>query len=474
MANRKSGNVMASILNNNSDPSLRITLAAVVALALPAIIEQVMVTLVNYVDTAMVGSLGSVATASVGLTASTTWLLNGVLNAAAVGFSVQVAHMVGARNYKEAREITGQALKFVILGGLIMFLIAFGISFPLPTLLGASGDVKESASLYFRIYSFGVPFNFTVLMLSAIIRCSGDTKTPMFLNFGINILNVIFNFLFIYDTRELTLFGKSFTMWGLGLGVAGAALGSIMALFIIAMCYVLVIFRRETPVKLIKGENYSFRKTTLSSTLKIGLPVLFERTLMSFAQVVITSVITRIGTAAIAANHLAVSAESLSYLPANGVSTAGTTLIGQALGAGRKDLAKKFSRIVLIIGAVMMTGGGIMLYCLSENLIAIFSADPEVIKLGGSVLRIVAFAEPFFALSIVSNGILRGAGDTKGPFLISLITMWGVRITLAFALSGRFGLHGVWIAMAIELFARGMLYFIRVMRGKWMNFKVIK
>lgn len=465
-------NVMADILRHNGEPGLKLTLFAVMTLAMPAIVEQVMITMVQYIDTAMVGSLGSQATAAVGLTASTTWLFNGFLNAAAVGFSVQVAQYVGAGNLEEARGVLRQSIKFIAIFGLLLAGIAFGISSMLPIWLGADRTVAPLATAYFMIIGCAMPFNFCVMMLSAIIRCAGDTKTPMLLNLMINLINVVLNFLFIYPTREVRLFGAVFTLWGADLGVAGAALGSAVSLMIVSGLFLLVVYKKQSPIQITLRGSYRFDSKCLLAVVRLGVPVALERSLLCVAQIVITGVISAIGTVAIAANHLAVTAESLSYLPAYGVATAGTTLVGQAVGAGRKDLAMKFSRIVTWIGVGMMTVGGALLFFFASNLIMIFSSDPHVIALGTDVLRIVAFAEPFFAMSIVITGGLRGAGDTKGPFLICLITMWGVRITLSLLLVGSFGLKGVWIAMAVELFVRGVLFLYRMESKKWLKIKL--
>ena len=193
---------------------------------------------------------------------------------------------------------------------------------------------------------------------------------------------------------------------------------------------------------------------------------------MSTASIVITGIISGIGTAAVAANHLAVTAESVSYMPAFGVASAGTTIVGQALGAERKDLALRFSRITTYLGILIMTLAGAGLFFFAPQLISIFSTDPEVMELGAQVLRIVALAEPLFAASIVVTGVLRGAGDAKAPFLISLVTMWGVRITLSLVLAPSFGLVGVWIAMAVELVVRGAIFLWRLYSNRWLDIRL--
>lgn len=455
-------------------PHLRGTLLSVLFLAWPAIIEQIMLTLVQYVDTAMVGALGSDATAAVGLTASTTWLFNGLFNAAAVGFSVQVAQHLGGGRNEEAKKVTWQGLRFVVLFGVLMGIIGFVLSFFLPAMLGADPSIREDASIYFRIIACAMPFTLGSNMFSAIIRCSGDTRTPMVLNLMINVLNVILNTLFIYAPRTVEVFGSQIQVWGFGWGVAGAAFASALSTAIVACLFLVVLFFKKSPVQISLRKRYGFERQCLMTTWKLGLPVALERATMSLAQIVITGLITGVGTVAVAANHLAVTAESISYLPASGVAVAGTTLVGQAIGAGRKDLAQRFARMVSWMGVVIMTFGGAILFFFASQLIQIFSTDPQVIDLGSRVLRIVAFAEPLFGASIVASGCLRGAGDSRGPFLIGLCTMWGVRITMSLALVGSMGLIGVWLAMAAELCVRGLIFMIRLYRGKWLHIQLFK
>lgn len=470
----KGNDRISAILAAPGMPHLWGTLASVLFLAWPAIIEQIMLTLVQYVDTAMVGSLGSGATAAVGITSSTTWLFNGFFNAAAIGFSVQVAQHLGAGRQEDARRVTWQALRFVCIFGIMMGAIAFVLSFFLPTMLGADPAIRGDASLYFRIIACAMPFTLGSNMFSAIIRCSGDTRTPMILNVMINVLNVILNTLFIYSPRTVSLFGREFFVWGAGWGVGGAAFASGLSTALVACMFLLVIFRKKSPIQINLKTRYRFERHCLLTAWKLGLPAALERSTLSIAQIVITALITGIGTVAVATNHLAVTAESISYLPASGVAVAGTTLVGQAIGAGRKDLAQRFARTVSWMGVVIMTFGGAVLYLFAPQLIQIFSSDPEVIDLGSRVLRIVAFAEPLFGASIVASGSLRGAGDSKGPFLINLATMWGVRITLALLLVGHLGLIGVWLAMAAELCARGLIFMIRLYRGKWLHIELFQ
>ena len=172
---------------------------------------------------------------------------------------------------------------------------------------------------------------------------------------------------------------------------------------------------------------------------------------------------------AIAANSLGVSAEGLCYMAGYGIQDASIALIGQAVGAHRRDMAKRFAWLCTAMGIGIMALSGAGLWLFAPALMGIFTADAAVIALGAQVLRIEAFAEPMFGASIVASGAMQGAGDSTGCFVLNLFSMWGVRLTLAFLLAPRLGLVGVWAAMCIELCIRGTLFLIRLARGKWLD-----
>ena len=181
---------------------------------------------------------------------------------------------------------------------------------------------------------------------------------------------------------------------------------------------------------------FPLKEPALSAVWRLGLPVALERATVSVAQIIITAVITGIGTTAVAANHLAVTAESISYLPAYGVAVAATTLVGQAVGAGRKDLAKRFARLVTWIGILVMTFGGLLLFCLAPQLIRIFTSESEVVALGHPGPAHRGLCGNRCSAHPSSPRCLRGDGIPKGLSSSGLATMWGVRITLSFLLAG--------------------------------------
>ena len=198
-----------------------------------------------------------------------------------------------------------------------------------------------------------------------------------------------------------------------------------------------------------------------------------QNLVMRGAYVMSTLIVAPLGAVSIAANSFAIIAESFCYMPGYGMGDAATTLVGQSLGAGRKDLAKGFARVTLALGVGMMVALAIAMFFLAEPIMRLLSVDPDVVALGARCLRLEAFAEAGYATAIVANGACVGAGDTKVPAAMNLISVWIVRIGLALVLTPRLGLMGYWIAMCIELNVRGAFYLIRVSGQRWMRHNLV-
>lgn len=444
-------------------------LTTVLILAWPAIVEQLLLTLVQYVDTAMVGSIGPMATAAVGINASIMWLINGIISAIAVGFSVVVAQSIGSGDLEKARNTIKQALITTVFMGILLMLGFLVLAPYIPLALGADSTIAPLATKYLKIILLSLPLHMGATIFSSILRCMGDTKTPMFLNATTNVINIILNIFLIFPTREINLFGETITLWGADLGVVGAATATAISTGFIGLMLVVVMFKRKDFFGLYLRESYRPNKQILGAAVKLGLPVALERITITMGQVLMTMIVTRMGSISLAANHIAVTAESISYLPASGIAFAATTLVGQAIGAGKKEEAVKFGKLATRIGVVFLCFTGTCLFLFSNFLAGLFTNDLEVQTLASQMLKIVAFAQPLFAASIVLSGALRGAGDTKWPFAISLLSMWGVRVVLALILTVGFGfgLPAVWIAMVCDLNTKGILCIIRFKTGKW-------
>lgn len=438
-------------------------------LSWPAILEQLLGTMVSYVDTAMVGVLGKAATAAVSINASPIWLVSGILSGIGVGYSVQVANAVGARDEYKARRAIVQALLAVLVVGLsFLVLLQLWASY-IPQWMGAEPDVLPNAVRYLRYYTLCMPGHAMLYVLSAVVRCTGDTRTPLFLNSSCNILNMVLNFLLIYPTRELTVFGLTFTMPGAGMGVAGAAAASAISIDLAGLLLLTVMIRRFHLFRRGMGDSLRPNSIVIRTAVSLGLPYIAERMSINLGQIVMVRVVASIGTAALAAHHIATTAEGLCYLPAYGISAAATALVGQSVGAKSKEDAKAFGALAGKLGFILCIATGAVLFIAARPLAGLFTPDTEVIGLTAQILRIVSVSEPFFALSIVLFGSLRGANDTRYPMFTCLLSMWVVRIILMvlFVFVFHLGLPGVWLAMALDLIVRGSLAALRWRSGKW-------
>ena len=444
---------------------LRDTAGVVLMLSIPSILEQIVVTAMEYIDAAMVGHIGAEATAAIGIVSSSTWLLHGVLVGLYNAFSIQIAQYLGADRQQDARGVLRQAMLFNLAAGLAAAAFGIGISGHLPGWLGADVSLQANASAYFAIWSAALPFTMAMGMYTAMLRASGDALTPGLISVLVCVLDAIFNFFLINPTR--TLWG--ITVWGAGLGVPGAALGTALATVVGGLLALCILLFREGPLCIHKPGSWKITRACIRNLGKVGVPLAAERAALSSAQVLQVRIVSQLGTVAIAANSLGVSAEGLCYMAGYGIQGAAIALIGQAVGAHRKDMAKRFAWLCTLMGMGIMTLTGAGLFAFAPALMSIFTADAAVIALGARVLRIEAFAEPMFGASIVASGAMQGAGDSTACFVLNLVSMWGIRLTLAFLLAPRLGLMGVWGAMCCELSIRGLLFLTRLARGKWLE-----
>ena len=434
-------------------------LRLIISLSIPSILAQISATVMFFIDASMVGHLGAEATAAIGLVETTTWLMGGLASAVNMGFSVQVAHFIGASDFKAARRVLRQALVCALLWSLLLMVAAIAVHSYLPYWLGGSEDIAHDASLYFMLIGiFGIFFQMEGLA-GSMLKCSGNMKIPSVLNIMMCVLDVVFNYFFIYM---------------LDMGVIGAALGTGMAELITAALMLWFLVVRSPMLRLVRRDDEqacenAFRPTgdVVNTAFKIGAPMGLQHLLMGGAQIVSTVIVAPLGTIAIAANSLAIIVESLCYMPGYGIAEAATTLVGQGIGAGQRQLTRSFAYMSVSLGIVVMTFMGVLMWLFAPELMAILSPVEEIIAQGSEALRIEAWAEPMFAAAIVCNGVFIGAADTLKPAMMSLASMWGVRLTLAAYLAPRYGLRGVWTAMAIELTFRGLIFLTRLWRGGW-------
>ena len=424
-------------------------------LSYPAIIAQLSTVLMQYIDTSMVGHLGAAAGASIGLVSTCMWLLGGFCGACSSGFSVQMAHLIGANDFKSAREVFRQALVSALVFSGVIAAIGMAVAGPLPHWLGGGPDIVSDASKYFFIVAACVPLMQIDWLCASMLQVSGNMKVPSYLNIGMCVMDVCFNYLFIYV---------------LDMGVVGAAIGTGLAELITALAMLYFAAVRSPELNLLQDRG-SFRPTpkVLEKAAGIGGPMALQNILIRGGYIASTVIVAPLGTIAIAANSFAITAESFCYMPGYGIADAATALVGQSVGAGRKELARRFAWITTGLGMAIMGFLAVLMYVFAPQLMGMLSPDAEVIGLGARVLRIEAFAELGYAASIVAYGACVGAGDTKWPSVMNFTSMWLVRIIPAFFLVKIYGLVGFWIAMAVELTFRGAIFLIRLARGKWLE-----
>ncbi len=444
--------------------SLRDQILCIVRLSIPAIAAQISTVVMEYIDASMVGHLGEHASASIGLVSSTTWLLGGITSALGTGFTVQVAHRIGAGEDHKARDVVKNGLLSVLVFSSVIAALAVIISGALPGWLGGAEVIRHEASTYFRIFSLALPFMIIGHASGGMLQCSGNMRVPSIINILMCVMDVVFNAFFIFPNRTVQLGGMAVTMPGMNLGVKGAALGTAAAELVGALLMLYFLLVRSEKLHLRNEKTTGDYKAQLKKAVRISYPIAIENMISGGAQIASTRIVAPLGTASIAANSFSVTAEGLCYMPGYGISAAATALIGQSIGAKRHDATKRLSYLTVGLGMLVMTITGAVMYIFAPQMLGMLTPVEEIQQLGVTVLRIEAFAEPFFAAAIVTAGVFRGAGKTLISTVLNMSTMWLVRIPLAYVLAPRIGLRGVWIAMWLQLTVCGTLFLIMLYR----------
>lgn len=419
-------------------------------LSLPAILTQITTIAMQYIDSAMVGALGADASAAIGLVASSTWLFGGVTTAVSAGFSVQVAHRIGAGEDTEARTVVRHGLATALTLAALLALLGLGICRKLPCWLGSGAEICADASAYFLTFSLMLPFSQLNSLTAGFLQCAGDMVTPSVLNAVMCGLDVVCNALLIPH-----------------FGVLGAGMGTALACALVSLAMAWCCCVRNAQLRLRRGEAHAFRPEILKKAFRIGAPVAVQEIAMNGAMVASTMILAPLGAAAIAANSFAVTAESLCYMPGYGVGSAATTLVGRSVGAGDAVQARRYGNICTALGGALMGCTGLLMMIFCPFVFRLLTPVAEIRTLAAQALRIGLLAEPLFGVSIAAAGALRGAGDTLVPSLLNLGSIWIVRLGLALLLVGKLGLRGMWIAMAIELCVRGALMLWRQKTSKF-------
>lgn len=443
------------------------TLWIVLALAWPTMLEQMLQVAAQYVDSAMVGRLGAAATASVGATVTINWMVGSTLSALGVGFLAFIAREYGAQRYDNAGKAVAQSVLAALTAGLFFTVVTLSLSPFIPGWMNAQEDIRPVASRYFFIIYTPMLLRAATVVFGTVLRASGDTRTPMRVNLLVNIVNVVLNYLLIYPTRDVSLLGLTVRMPGAGLGVIGAAIGTAAGFAVGGVAMTIALWRH--PKISPRGRSLKPDWSILKPCLKVALPAALQRFGTSFGYVAFASLINSLGTISTAAHSIANTAESAFYIPAYGIQTAAATLSGNANGMKDQKYMKSITRTLLILEPSLMAVSGTVLFLLAPRMMAMFTPDAEVIRLGTRVLRMVAVTEPLYGIAVVLEGIFMGVGDTMYAFVCNIAGMWGVRVmgTALLVRVLRYGLTAAWGAMIAHNILLCFLFALHYRSGKW-------
>ena len=431
---------------------------AVWMLAWPSVITMLLQTLNSFTDRFFVGHLGSNALAAVGVGGQFMFLLFSVGMSISVGTSALVARFTGAKEPDQATLAANQSVCI----GFLSAVVCMALVWPLRSLvigwMGVNADAAALCLQYLTVTLLGVPALFLMLILSSVFRGLGDTVTPLRVMIGVNIIHL--------GGDWLLIFGH----WGFPkMGLVGGATALIASQVIGAGLYLW--FLRDSPVHGLMTRLRRLEWEWAKRILNIGLPAAGQNLSRVISLMAFTAVLARSpqATAAVAALTIGLTSESIAFMPGFAFSMAAATLTGQNLGAGNPVRAERAAWVALLQGLwVMIFMGGVFFLC-ALPFSHIFTHDPKVVPLAVSYLRIAAIGEPFLALGMILTGALNGAGDTKAPALVSIVTMWGVRLPLAWAAISwlHLGTVGAWWGMAASTILGGMAALALFKWGRW-------
>ncbi|HET7079080.1 MAG TPA: MATE family efflux transporter [Chloroflexia bacterium] len=435
----------------------------VLALSWPVILENLLQSLIGFVDTAFVGHLGTDSLAGVGGAQQLVWLITTALSAIMMGATVLVAHAIGAQNPGEARRVFKQAL---VLAGAVAVVISIGtyaLAEPAVSLLGMDANATRLGILYLQISGIGMPFLVAMFTGSAALRGAGDTRTPMFITLFINIINVPAAYVLIYGAGPIA-----------GLGVAGSAWAATVARVVGCVLLAWVFLRPHQTLTLREPGGWQLDFGLVRRMLNVGLPTAGEQFMLSFGLTLYGLIVISLGTAVYATQRASMNIVQMAFLPGFGFAMAATTLVGQAMGAGRTHQAEAGTWMATRYCMILMSSVGLVFGLFGAPLMRLFSDDPEVIRLGGEALFIAAWNQPFMAIAQVLAGGLRGAGDTRYPMVSTMIGVWVIRLPLGWLLGVGFGLglNGIYLAYVLDTLLRAGMNYWRWRTGHWRHMRV--
>lgn len=442
----------------------------VLNLAWPVVVQNLLMSMMLYVDTIMLGRYNPISLAAMGVNRPILMAIRLILMAIGIGTIATVARAFGECNQEKTKQ---QAVTSIWTGVIIGLVVSVGGFLLAPSMVNIYVDKTTQPELWYEAMSYlriaisAFGFSYTFLVGSSVLRACGDTRSPMLIAIYVNIFNVIGNYCLIYGN-----FGFP------ELGILGSALSTALADVIEGLLFFIIIFSKKSVIRIYLRDLFKVEWNNFKTLLKVSLPAGLEPTIIQIGQLILYyTMIAKLGETAIASHQIVLSIESLSFMPGMGFAIACGALVGQNLGAKRVDLAESAYRESLKIALLIMTSFGILFAVFPQYLVGIFvnaSEAPDVAKLGALCLMIGAIEEPLIGWAMIHQGTLRGAGDTKSSAIVAFIGVWVVRLPMAYLFTTVFGwgLVGLWATMPIDWLVRSIAFRILYLKGRWKQIKI--
>lgn len=459
-------------MNKSTTPSSQfftsnqiVTIKSVWRLALPVILTNLLQTSVSVIDTFMVGRLGPIAIAAVGMGNVIRMLVLVLLLSVAAGAMSLIAQAKGARDPKRMSFVTRQAISSGVLLSFVLMAAGILLARPLLSLANSGGDPEAVVlgTQYLQILFLGTPFLVLNIIFNRLMQGAGDTVTPLILTGALNLLNVIFNYLFMFGVGPFP-----------ELGLAGAAVGTVIARAIGITIAFILFYSGKNVIHILPG-NYRPDWQMFADIFSIGVPSGIQGVFRNGSRLLVISILTstEVGTYGAAALAIGLQVESLAFMPVLGINVAGTSLVGQALGRWQPQEARQKGNITIVFGIIVMSILITPIVIFAPAIIRIFdpSAHPILASAGTAYLRINTVALPIAAIAMVANGNLRGAGDSFPGMMSTMMFRAAVTLGLAYTFAFIFdlGSTGVWLALVIGTFLDGIYMGLRWRSRAWLN-----
>jgi len=436
----------------------------IIALALPAVGESLLIMMVFFINTLLIGWMKDPdALAAVSLGGLLINIANSLFSALAVAATSIVARACGSNDYERARKAGAQAilLAFIVAGVLVAALWPSAELFL--KIMGGNEAIIDIGSSYLRIILSTSFFGFCLMVFNGIMRGSGDTRKPMYITLAMNIWNVIAAYVLIFGVGSFE-----------GLGVIGAGIATASARLIGSLLALHALLGGKSFIKIALKDIFRWDGHLARKILTLSLPAAGEAVVTRAGSTLFMRIISALGPVSLAAHQIAISVESLSFMPGWGLATAAATLTGQCLGAKKPDLAERAIRRTMRLSLIIMCTIGIAFALWGQQIVTVFGSTPEVLSLAGTAVRIAALEQASIAIVMVLNGTLRGAGDTRTPMLVTAfgVLLFRVAVVYLFAIVFGWGLAGVWLGTAVDWAGRAALVYVLFRRGKWKELAV--